>query len=57
VDLLDPHLRYIDGTITASRGFTVASDKASALLDVREILQLLRNQSDVEIFLEWEVTE
>jgi hypothetical protein len=45
------------GTVTASRGFTVASDKHSALLDVGEIFQLLRNQSEVELFLEWELGE
>jgi hypothetical protein len=43
------------GAITASRGFTVAGDKQSALLDVDEIFRMLRDQSEVELFLEWEV--
>lgn len=45
------------GSIVAERGFTVASDKQSALLDGDEIEQILRTASGtVELFLEWEVT-
>ena len=45
------------GTITDSRGFSLASDKRSALLDVGEVFRMLRNQSEVELFLEWEVAQ
>ena len=43
------------GRIVASRGFTVAADKRSALLEPSELLALLQKEQVVELFLEWEV--
>lgn len=43
------------GKIVAARGFTVAEDKQSALLEPKAILELLRSQREVEAFIEWEV--
>ena len=44
------------GQIVASQGWTVASDKSSALLSVDEISRILRNSPDrIELFIEWEV--
>ena len=43
------------GQIIASRGFTVAGDKRSALLEPSELLALLKRKPVVELFLEWEV--
>ena len=46
------------GQIIASQGFSVASDKRSALLDPTEIDELLRSNSEqVELFLEWELND
>jgi hypothetical protein len=45
------------GKIVDARGFTVASDKQSALLAPEEIDRLLRaSQGKVELYLEWEVS-
>lgn len=45
------------GRIVDSRGFTVASDRRSALLEPGEIHDLVtRQEKDVEVFLEWELT-
>jgi hypothetical protein len=44
------------GSITAARGFTVAADKQSALLDGSAIDAVIRTGGDSELFLEWEVT-
>ena len=45
------------GRIVNSRGFTVAADRRSALLEPREIQDLIaRAENDVELFLEWELT-
>lgn len=53
----ETRIAVVNGSIVAERGFTVASDKQSALLDGDEIEQLLRNgNGTVELFLEWEVT-
>ncbi len=50
-------IAIVSGSIVAERGFTVASDKQSALLDGDEIEQLLRKgNGTMELFLEWEVT-
>ena len=47
----------IGGKILASQGWTVASDKRSALLSVDEIARFLRNSPDrIELFIEWDVT-
>jgi len=46
------------GSITSERGFTVAQDKQSALPDFTEMAELFRkSDGEVELFLEWEVTE
>ena len=46
------------GRVVDSRGFTVADDGRSALLEPDEILGLLaRAEKEVEVFLEWELTE
>lgn len=44
------------GSITAARGFTVAGDKQSALLDASAIDEILRTGGKGELYLEWEVT-
>jgi hypothetical protein len=45
------------GEIVAARGFTVAGDKRSALLEPSQILDLLRaGEGQVDLFLEWELT-
>jgi hypothetical protein len=43
------------GKISSVRGFTVARDKQSALLEPKAILEMLRTQRPVEVFIEWEV--
>lgn len=46
----------LGGEITASQGWTVASDKRSALIDLEGIAELLRTSPDwIEIFIEWDV--
>ena len=46
----------IGGKIVTSQGWTVASDKRSALLSLNEIARLLRNSPDrIELFIEWDV--
>jgi hypothetical protein len=46
-----------NGSITAARGFTVASDKRSALLNEQEISDLLRQgEGKTELYLEWDVS-
>jgi hypothetical protein len=42
------------GTITAARGFIVAGDKQSALLDSRAIDEIIRTTGKGELYLEWE---
>jgi hypothetical protein len=45
------------GQIVASQGWTVASDKHSALLSTDEIAHLIRDNPDrIELFIEWDVT-
>jgi hypothetical protein len=43
------------GRIVDSRGFTVAADGRSALLEPGRILTLLQKEKKVEVFLEWEL--
>jgi len=43
------------GTIVAAKGFTIARDRQSALLEPAAILEVLRTQPQVEAWLEWEV--
>lgn len=46
------------GKIRDARGFTIASDGQSALLDVDEISSLLRTgNGDIEIFVQWDVSD
>jgi len=45
------------GSINGTRGFTVASDKQSALLDLGEIAKILQTAGGkAELYLEWQVT-
>ncbi len=44
------------GTITTARGFTVAEDKQSALLNTSVLDQVLKTGGQAELYLEWEVT-
>jgi hypothetical protein len=43
------------GRIVESRGFTVAADRRSAVLEPKRILTLLQKEKKVEVFLEWEL--
>jgi hypothetical protein len=44
------------GLITSARGFTIAADKQSALLNLRDVAEILRaGQGKAELLLEWEV--
>ena len=44
-----------EGAITSARGFTVASDRQSALLNASEISDLIRSgKGEAEVWLEWE---
>lgn len=46
------------GSITEARGFTVADDKQSALLDLSETAKTLQTSGGkAELYLEWEVTK
>lgn len=46
------------GQIVASQGFTVASDKRSCVLSLRQIEELVRSHpAQVELFLEWELDD
>jgi hypothetical protein len=55
-DLSETRLAVANGTIERARGFTVASDRRSALLALDEIAELVRaDPRRVELFLEWRV--
>ncbi|MBI4605232.1 MAG: hypothetical protein HY721_24990 [Planctomycetes bacterium] len=55
--LSETRIAVSGGRIVASRGFTVAEDKRSALLDVGAVQDLLRaGAGQVEISLEWELS-
>ena len=46
------------GAITAARGFNIAEDKQSALLDISALAAMLRRgQGKADLHLEWEVTQ
>lgn len=45
------------GKIVDARGFAVAADKQSALLEPKAILELLKKQRQIEAFIEWELTD
>jgi hypothetical protein len=52
----ETRLVVVGGEIVASKGWTVASDKHSALLSLDEIARLLRNSPNrIELFIEWQV--
>ena len=51
----ETRIATVDGTITAAQGFTVASDKQSALLATRHIAAILDRNENGVLFLEWEV--
>jgi hypothetical protein len=46
-----------EGKIASASGFTIAEDKQSALLEPRQILESLKQQAEVEAFLEWIVSK
>jgi len=47
-----------NGSITAARGFTVASDKQSALMNLSEILEVLKDQQgQAQFSIEWDVAQ
>jgi hypothetical protein len=45
------------GRIVNSRGFTLAGDRQSALLEGRRINDMLRAENEAVLFLEWEMIE
>lgn len=50
-------LAVANGSITAARGFTIAGDKQSAVLNNTEIAELVHEgHGTAELFLEWDVT-
>ena len=52
----ETRLVVVGGEIVASNGWTVASDKHSAILSLDEIARLLRNSPNrIELFIEWQV--
>jgi hypothetical protein len=55
--LAETRIAVAGGRIVNTRGFTVASDKQSALLEPKAVLELLRKQPQIEVFLEWEVAD
>jgi hypothetical protein len=53
----ETRIAMTSGSISASRGFVVAGDKQSALLNVSEIAEILRaGQGKAELYLDWELT-
>jgi hypothetical protein len=54
--IAETRIAVVDGSITDSRGFVVANDKQSALLDRAEIDNMLHAETgETEVFLEWEI--
>lgn len=53
--LSETRFAVAEGKIVDSRGFTVAGDKQSALLEPKAILEMLKTKREVEVFLEWEL--
>ena len=54
--LSETRVAVAEGRIVAARGFAVAEDKRSALLDVTELEELLRaGGGQAEVFLEWDL--
>jgi hypothetical protein len=57
-EISELRLAVTGGKITEARGFTVASDKHSALLDVATVMSLVRaGNGNAELFLQWEVSK
>jgi hypothetical protein len=57
-EISELRLAVTNGTIIEARGFTVASDKHSALLDVATVMSLVRaGNGNAELFVEWEVSK
>jgi hypothetical protein len=54
--IAETRIAVVDGSITDSRGFVVANDKQSALLDRAEIDNMLHAETgEAELFLQWEI--
>jgi len=53
----ETRLAIAGGKIVDARGFAVASDKQSALLEPKVILELLKKQREIEAFIEWELAD
>ncbi|HRA90038.1 MAG TPA: hypothetical protein PK992_18265 [Planctomycetaceae bacterium] len=53
--LSETRIAVVGGSITAARGFVVAGDKQSAILDLAEIAEVIRGEAESEFFLEWDV--
>ncbi len=54
----ETRIAVVGGSIVNARGFTVAEDKKSALLDVGEIAKILQTSGPkAELYLEWEVSQ
>ncbi len=51
----ETRIAVADGTIVSAQGFTVASDKQSALLDVSALDAIFRSGGTAELLIEWEV--
>jgi hypothetical protein len=52
----ETRIAVVNGSITEARGFIVAGDKRSALLNDQEISDLLRQgEGTTELYLEWDV--
>jgi hypothetical protein len=52
----ETRIAVTNGSITAARGFTVADDKQSALLNGSAIDEVLRSGGKAELYLDWDVT-
>ena len=53
--LSETRIAVTGGKIVEARGFTIAGDKQSALLEPSAIEQLAREQREFEIYLAWEI--
>ena len=55
--LAETRFAVAGGKIVDARGFAVAADKQSALLEPKAILELLKNRRQIEAFIEWELAD
>ncbi len=55
--LSETRFAVVGGKIVDARGFAVAADKQSALLEPKAILELLKNRRQIEAFIEWELAD